>query len=514
MKKKYAMYLRISREHGEDEDTLRNHRELLTEFAKREGMEYDIYEEIVSGMKRDISEREQFQEIFENADKYKGIIIVKLDRLAREEEVAFKFRNLCIDHELPIITPTKTYDLTNQTDNMMYGMEAIFSANEGRAIAYRNKLNKVIRSKRGEHVSGNVPFGYKRNNETKRLEIVEEEAKMVRYIFKLHSEGNGAYKIRDILNAEGYKSAKGKAISLPTVRRILKNEAYRGAVVFHDRKKVKEGGKYVYKIMETVVCENAHPAIIEPDEWFRAQERIEARAEKAERYTKERKSKNATHMLKDLLYCGCCGKKILTQKDSKSDEIYIKVCDYLLPNSTQKCGNSGILLKYVIENFTSFIKQYREDTKARLEQILSNDTSTVENELQSKMESKEKELAETQREYVNLRRLAIKGFYTDEELLTEKQQITDRLQKLESELEEVKAKLEEMDLTRVKERLESIIALLENFENEDAETQNEHLKTFIKRVRYSRVMPPEIKALSSRRDERKYFPFQLEVEYI
>ena len=42
--KKYAMYLRISREKGENEDTLQNHREKLTEFARRENMEFDIYE--------------------------------------------------------------------------------------------------------------------------------------------------------------------------------------------------------------------------------------------------------------------------------------------------------------------------------------------------------------------------------------------------------------------------------------------------------------------------------------
>ncbi|MDI3411640.1 recombinase family protein [Bacillus sonorensis] len=94
-------------------------------------------------------------------------------------------------------------------------------------------------SKAGLHVSGNVPFGYRRNGQTKKLEIYEEEAKIVRYIFKLHSEGLGSFKIRDILNAEGYKSATGKAFELPTIKRIIKNPTYKGTIVFNDRKKLK-----------------------------------------------------------------------------------------------------------------------------------------------------------------------------------------------------------------------------------------------------------------------------------
>jgi site-specific DNA recombinase len=513
--KHVALMLRISRDKGENEDTLQNHRETLAEYAANNSLTFDIYAEIISGGITEIEDRPELQRMVANIEKYEAILCISLDRLARNGVVSQQIKQLCIDYDIKIITPAQTFDLANnQQDRLLYDISSTFAVLEYETIAKRNKLNKISRSKRGEHVSGNVPFGYVRNNETKRLEIVEEEAKMIRYIFKLHAEGYGAYKIRDILNDEGYKSAKGKVVSLPSVRRILKNEAYRGAVVFHDRKKMKEGGKYVYKIIETVVCENAHPAIIESAEWYRAKQRIEARAEKAEGYTKERKSKNATHMLKDLLYCGCCGKKMLTLKDSKSGEIYIKVCDYLLPNSTQKCGNSGIQLKYVTEYFATHIKQYREETKKRLEQILANDTSTVEIELQANIEHIEKHEAETQKEYDNLKRLAIKGIYTDEELLAEKQQLTDRLQTLERALEEARAKLADIDLKGVTKRLESIIDILENFEHEDPETQNEHLKTFIKRVRYSRVMPPEIKALAPQKDERKYFPFQLEVEYI
>ncbi len=63
----------------------------------------------------------------------------------------------------------------------------------------------------------NVPYGYRRNPETKKLEIYEPEAEAVRLIFKLHSQGLGSFKIRDILNEKViYKPAQIELLE-PTV---------------------------------------------------------------------------------------------------------------------------------------------------------------------------------------------------------------------------------------------------------------------------------------------------------
>jgi site-specific DNA recombinase len=514
MKTKYAMYLRISREHGENEDTLRNHREILTEFANRENMDCDIYEEVVSGMKRDITEREEFHSIFQNAEKYKGIIILKLDRLARHETVAMQFRDLCIDHELPIITPSKTYDLTNQSDNMMYGMEMIFSANEGRAMAFRNKINKIIRSKRGEWVSSDAPFGYVRNKETKRLEIDEEAAETIRYIFKLHSQGLGSHKVRDILNAEGYKSARGGVFNLPAIKRIIKNPAYKGTVEFRDRKQVIEGGKMVSKIVEKYTCDDSHPAIIPKEEWEKANAIRKARAEHAAAIREKPMIKSEPTMLKDLLYCGKCGRKLTIRKDNKSDNYTVKVCEYLLPNSAEKCHNAGIMLKHVINLFTANLERYKDEVIERLVQILANDTSSVEDSLADNIAHLEKQLATTQQEYENLKQLAIKGVYTTEELLPNKQALTSKLASQSADLEEARAKLSDLDVSGEKERLEDILRLLENFEELDAVTQNEYLKTFVKSVYYTRDMPQDVRELSTRNPIRRNYTFALEIEYI
>ncbi|MBO1513706.1 recombinase family protein [Metabacillus bambusae] len=513
--KHVALMLRISRDKGENEDTLQNHRETLSEYAANHGLTYDIYAEIISGGITEIEERPELQSMITNIEKYEAILCISLDRLARNGVVSQQIKQLCIDYNIEIITPAQTFDLSNnQQDRLLYDISSTFAVLEYETIAKRNKLNKISRSKRGEHVAGSVPFGYSRNKETKRLEIVEEEAVVIRYIFKLHASGLGAYKIRDILNEEGYRSAKGKAFSLPSVRRILKNPAYRGAVVFNDRKKVKEDGKYVYKVIETYIAEDAHEPIISPSDWYKANDIRQARAEHAATHVRERPSKNAHSMLKDLLICGCCGRKSLMLKDSKSAEVYVKVCDYLLPNSTQKCGNAGMQLRYVIEEFADFLERFKGETKKKLAQITSNDTSSIANDLVTKVAHIDKQTVETQRQYDNLINLAVEGIFSKKEILAKKQELTERLIFLQQTREETQTKLVELDVKSEKDRLREIIDILENFDGEDVITQNEHLKTFIKAIRYTRKMPSEIKALSTRNPARRNYPFKLEIEYI
>ena len=49
-------------------------------------------------MKQDISEREEFHKIFQNAEKYAGILVLKTDRFVRQGKVDMEFRDLCIDN--------------------------------------------------------------------------------------------------------------------------------------------------------------------------------------------------------------------------------------------------------------------------------------------------------------------------------------------------------------------------------------------------------------------------------
>lgn len=151
------------------------------------------------------------------------------------------------------------------------------------------RVRAAMRKKavRGE-VLGRPPYGYKVGNR-RRLELVPEEAVVVRYIYRLYlHEGLGIRLIARRLNSEGIRTRRGGAWSMVSIRDILRNRAYLGT---YSRFGVRVPG--------------SHPALISPEDFNAVQERLNARRTS---YTARTQS---AFLLSGLLRCGHCGNKMI-----------------------------------------------------------------------------------------------------------------------------------------------------------------------------------------------------------
>lgn len=513
--KHVAIYLRISQEkRGENVETLENHRQILCDFCKENGYTYEEYGEVISGGKSEIEQRKELQLLLEDIEKFDAILCFELTRLSRNGLISQTVKQYCIDYDKPILTPYQSYDLANsETDRLLYDVGSMISSHEHGTIGKRSKANKKQMSKAGLHVSGNVPFGYRRNNETKKLEIYEEEAKVVRYIFKLHSEGLGSFKIRDILNAEGYKSATGKAFELPTIKRIIKNPTYKGTIVFNDRKKVKKNGKFVYEPVETIQVDNAHPAIIPPDEWDRANRERISRAKQAAVIREKPASTTGTTMLKDLVYCGVCGRKMRIFFDDKSSTGYVIQRCYHLYNG-EKCPNRGIKLELVEKEVTKALPNFKSLLEKSVQRLQQEKEAGVETDIKRKIKQQERKLNDLNEQQDKLIDLALKGIFNEEEIRNKKQELIDEIKYTESAIVDLKEKIGNIDLNDHINSLMNIIELIEKLPNMEPDEVNQSLKTFISKIVYTRVLPPELLKKSTRNKQRKEYPFEIEIEFI
>lgn len=513
--KHLAIYLRISQEKkNENEETLKNHREILTDYAISINCTYELFGEVISGGKSDLEERKELQRLLNSIEKYDAILCFELSRLSRNGLISQTVKQYCIDYDKPILTPYHEYDLANnENDRLMFDLGTMIATHEHGVIGKRSKMNKLQMSKAGLHVSGNVPFGYRRNDKTKRLEIKDDEAKVVRYIFDLHFKGLGSYKIRDILNREGYKTAKNNYFELPTIKRIIKNPAYKGTIVFNDRKRKKKNGKFIYEIIDTVVVEKAHPWIIQPDEWEMANKEQEERAIKAAIVREKPAVKTGISMLKDLIYCGVCNRKMAIRKDNKNSIGYtIKRCEYLLDDGN-KCGNCGIKLEFVEHEVWEEIEGYKEKLVEALKKLQLQNASNIKEQLEFKLSLIEKQIKDVQLQQDRLIDLAVKGIFTTEKIQEKKQEIVITEEHLYNEKNKIMGELTNPSIGDVSEKLKGIINTIENLKTMNTEEVNATLKAFINKIIYTRIIPEDLLKKSTRNIERKYYPFQIEIEY-
>lgn len=509
-----GMYLRISQEKkNENVETLSNHRSLLSEYAKNNGYTYEAFEEVLSGGASELESRPKLQELLDRIEEFDAVLVVELSRLSRNGFISQTVKKFCMEYDKPIVTPFQTYDLANnENDRLMYDLGSMISSHEHGIIGKRSKSNKIQMAKAGLHVSGNVPFGYRRNPALKKLEIHEEEADIVRTIFRLHSQGLGTFKIRDYLNDNDYKSPKGNHWNIPSIRRILKNVTYKGWTFFNDRKRIKKGGKFTYEIMDTIIVEDTHPAIIPPTLWDEVNKERVRRADRMATIREKPAIKTGVTMLKDLIYCGVCGRKITIRKDNKNSTIYtLKKCEYL--NNGEKCCNAGIKLSFVEEEVLTRIMQYKDELDVILKELEVSDTSHIEHNQQQRLAQYSNRIKAIEEEKRNLIRFALKKMISDDDFGVMQQELDDELKQKSSQRDALIKEMESPSIEDIQEKILGIKSSIENLSILDAEGVNHSLKTFIKQINYTRVIPEELMKKSTRNLERRLYPFQVEIEY-
>ncbi|MEX2081107.1 MAG: recombinase family protein, partial [Dehalococcoidia bacterium] len=137
-------------------------------------------------------------------------------------------------------------------------------------------------------VLGRPPYGY-RVGPRRRLELVPEEAVVVRYIFRLYlQEAMGIRKIAGQLNSEAIQTRRGGRWSMVTIRDLLRNRVYLGT---YTRFGVKVPG--------------SHPPLVSPEDLRRVQERLQSRSP----VTRERRV--TPFLLSGLAYCARCGNRMI-----------------------------------------------------------------------------------------------------------------------------------------------------------------------------------------------------------
>ncbi len=162
-----------------------------------------------------------------------------------------------------------------------------WSSSRGEEV--REKVKAALRRKavRGE-VIGRPPYGY-RVGPRNRLEIVDDEAVVVRYIFRLYlHEGLGIRLIARRLNEEGLLTRRNRPWSMVSIRDILRNRAYLGT---YQRLGVRVPG--------------THPALASPDDFRRVQERL------SDRRTNFSPRNVSGFLLSGLVICDNCGNRMI-----------------------------------------------------------------------------------------------------------------------------------------------------------------------------------------------------------
>ena len=241
------------------------------------------------------------------------------------------------------------------------------SINIGEAMAW----GKRRYAERGIVRPSIFPYGY-RTGKNGEWEVVEEEAAVIRKVFRDTINGKSYNEIAKDLNFNGVKTSKGTGQWwIATVKNLLNNELYRGNYLYQKTytkdtltdKRVKNDG-----VLPQFLIENHHIPIIDNYDWDRAQEIVNERAEKfaSRNKVKYPKDKRKNKAFDGLMSCGVCGSPVSHRRYIQcSVEIHEWLCNKANKAiRTDQCDSLRLNQKYLEQHFMKTLLNIREKKSA------------------------------------------------------------------------------------------------------------------------------------------------------
>ena len=497
MEERKCYLMQCTYESPEDEtieETLDRHKRTLFEFAKKAGLTVsEIYCEVVSG--DGLFVRPEMIRLLNDVEQglYGGVICMDIDRLGR---VDTKDRGIILntfkESGTKIITPTKTYDLSDEIDEFSTEMQMLFARQELKKITKRLRAGITRSVTDGCHV-GEPPYGYRRTYIDKKptLEIYEPEAEVIRMVYDMYvNQHFGSSTIARTLNNMGLKPRKNDHFSRTTISFYLSNPIYIGKIVFNKRHIVKKKlptDKHVRVLNpqeDWIVTDGIHPAIID-EKLFEEAQTIRLTRAHPPSFTGE-----LMNPLAGLVRCANCG-EIMTRQTSK------KTPPRLICN-TVACNRSTLVElveEEVLEMLSSTLTNCNISNEAKKEN--ENRIATV----KSTITEFKKQLTVLNGQKDNLHDLLEQGVYDIKTFTERSKLITDKISSVEQTLEKNNKILISIDKEPQRKEIVPLVeCLLENHDTMSAADKNVILKKAIRNIYY-------------RREKKTNSKFEIKIEF-
>ena len=315
--------------------------------------------------------RAEFQQLLKDcrAGKIDMVITKSISRFARNTVTLLEtVRELKAIHVDVFFEEQNIHSISGDGE-MILSFLATFVQEESRSASENMKWRIKKDFHEGIIWGGKSCLGYKLEN--RKLEMIPEEAEIVRLIFQLYIEGLGADTIGKILDNAGIKPKYASKWSRSTIMQIISNHNYTGDLMlqktFRDnhltKRKVINKGE-----LDQYIVENNHEAIISHEVF-----------EEAQRIRKEKRKQSASlsiqkhYPFKEMMRCGTCGRAYV-RKTTPSKHIW--KCSLSVTKGKEACASKQVpdsqitLASNHILNRTEFDENYFKSKVQSIEVML------------------------------------------------------------------------------------------------------------------------------------------------
>ncbi|MBP3503377.1 MAG: recombinase family protein [Clostridia bacterium] len=487
---KAGIYLRLSQEDIQENNSIEAQRIITTEYAKKKGFTV-VQEYEDNGYSGMLDSRPGLNRMVVDiiTNKINMVIVKDISRLTRDKNKTGYYTEIFFpDNDVRFISVTELIDSGERyeiDDSIM--LRGIVNQYYVADISRKIKSVKTNKKKNGEYVEFFVPYGYKKDENDKYKVVVDENVSdNVKLIFDMYLQGFSQGKIAKYLTELGFdtpKKYKGQNVKInewrnDTIGRILKDPFYRGQMIINKyvtdfkTKKTKKTPKDDWQIIE-----GKQPPLVSAEKFEKVQELLRKNFSKPKQ--------KYEYLLKGLVFCGHCKSRMQYKY-----RIRTKVKGKILDNPTKcwyyKCRmiyefpsicNKGHTIseeklnKIVLESLRKQLSKYKIDeyTGKVINEYKQNDVNY------KLLEKYKKKKVKMETNIANLYNKKLEGLVSIEEFKEQYGKLKLELKDTEVKIDELNEKCNDFEINN---KFKQIII---DFKNEK-EFDNEVLKNLINRI--------------------------------
>jgi site-specific DNA recombinase len=325
-----ALYARVSTEKQEKEETIASQLAALRQAAAQAGYylppEFQFKDEGYSGARLDRPGLERLRDLVAEG-AIEVLFVYAPDRLARNYAYQVVVLEELRRRGCEVVFLNHAFSQSPE-EQMLLQIQGVFAEYERALIKERSRRGRLFAARQGRINWGNPPYGYdyiKKTDSTPQHLIVDEaEAEVVRQIYRwLIEEGLSSYAIERRLTGQKIPTRKrnGRGWCQSTIIEILRDPIYKGEAYYNRTAPVDAQRPYLGRGFKDVRPGNLRgrakrpreewilvriPMIIDPEVWELAQAQLQKNREQA-----WRNNKRHEYLLRSLLICGQCGRRMV-----------------------------------------------------------------------------------------------------------------------------------------------------------------------------------------------------------
>lgn len=347
--KKVAIWIRVSSEDQARGESPRTHEQRARMYAEIKGWHVVTLYDLSGISGKTVLDHPESRRMVEDvrAGRIDALIFSRLARLARNTKELLEIAEIFKQHNASLVSLGESIDTSTPAGMLLFTVLGALAEWERSEISARVAASVPIRAAMGKPTGGHGPFGYRWDQESRRLVVDPAAAEVVRAIFRvfLEEQGNKARTVRR-LGAMGVRTRNGAKWAVTSVTRMLDNTAYAGRRVANYSRSTGDKKHWKRKPEHEWVYHDVEP-IIDMETWEKTKAYQVRRA--AEKTTMSGVPKESKHLFGGLLVCACGKKLYMRYHPKKTPKYRCNGCRRLVAESDLVVGMLDVFRRITIE---------------------------------------------------------------------------------------------------------------------------------------------------------------------